>query len=1486
VIQDHSEHDACGIIAVAQKDARPSHANVQRVLESLYRMAHRAGLALGEGDGTGILSDLPRELWALYLEEAGYDGALAQNPRFFVGHFFIAKEAVGRAQEFLDLLRYEASQRGIRILLERKGETQRAVLGPMGQKEEPLFLQVAGISPDGDGPLWELGLVLEARFPVHVVSLSTATVVYKVRGSAEILKRYYPELSRPEFKSSLTLGHNRYSTNTLSTFPQVQPFGLLGHNGEINTVERMRREMVFLGIPLTQGSDSQDLNRLLEGLIYRYGLSLPEAMDLVFPPVLGEIKGYSPVLQDLYIELRQRFGPLAQGPAALVTRHRDEAVFSADAMGLRPLWFVETEEAYVVSSERGVYTAEEFLADPKPLAPGEKLYLRLSPEGTKVQPFERLQRMILERILAKHPEFRGRSVFLQGPRPAPPPIAGGSGVEALDRPPPPPLQLERFFGWDRWDGGYLEALVKTGNEPIGSLGYDGPLALLMPEKPNLAEFFKETVAVVTNPALDREREVEHFSTRTILGRRPLPDGRGRGEVEELIVPLVPEERGPELAMLAGELGTLTLDELRRRFRPPLLELSFSPEEGLAAGLRRLGEEAIEAVRRGAALLILSDRHLEGLWIDSLLALAAVERALEEARDEEGISLRRRTSILLHSGGLRNLHDLVLSLALGADALSPWLMQDKALALEGIAGLRRLFEGLRKGLEKVISTMGVHELRGYGKSFSALGLKPELASFFGVPSYWASEERGYGLSDLERTLLEREALKQSEKVLPARDFRFNSRIYKAALEVVGGQAPYEHYQERVRALERESPVAVRQLLEVRLPEQSSVAPEEVDLAVGGHSLPFVITAMSFGSQGEVAFRAYLEAAQRLNMLCINGEGGEIPDLMGRYTHWRGEQVASGRFGVHAQMLNSGSIIEIKIGQGAKPGEGGHLPGKKVSPKVAAARNAVPGVDLISPSNNHDLYSIEDLAQLIEELRTVNPKAKISVKVPVIPGIGTIAVGIAKAGADIVALSGFEGGTGAARWHALKYAGLPVELGVREVHWALVRAGLRDRVELWADGGLKTAYDALRMILLGANRVGFATLAMVALGCTICRGCQLDTCHVGITTQIETLEEAQAHGLKHFVPQDKDRAVEALVRFFSLKGEALRGLVAALGARSLGELVGRSELLTAPEYLALDEFLAPIEVPEWLHKQERRLLRKPLNGLTRTITEVVGQAYAEGARWLTFQEGPVGSSDRALGTHLAGELARRTLQRQPLNAQITLRFDAGSVAGNGLAAFNVEGLRVMVEGGAQDGVAKGASGGEVVILKGKNPYGRYVDGSVGKSFAYGATGGLLIVEGQADSRFGIRLSGADLILGGEPERPLQDELGNLASRAQAKGFAFEYMTRGRALVLGDPGPWICSGMTGGRVYLRFWPEMGLDLAALKRRLAKGAKVVLAPLDERGVRDVQELLMAYLQVLKEAERTEKLSRLEILLQDPARSFRMVLPESQQMVQELSTE
>jgi glutamate synthase (NADPH) large chain len=528
-------------------------------------------------------------------------------------------------------------------------------------------------------------------------------------------------------------------------------------------------------------------------------------------------------------------------------------------------------------------------------------------------------------------------------------------------------------------------------------------------------------------------------------------------------------------------------------------------------------------------------------------------------------------------------------------------------------------------------------------------------------------------------------------------------------------------------------------------------------------------------------------------------------------------------------------------------------------------------------------------LIEELKTINPYAKVCVKVPVVPSIGTIAVGIAKAGANVITLSGFEGGTGAARAHALKYAGFPAELGLRRAHRALIAAGIRDKVELWVDGGMKTALDVIKMVCLGANRVAFGTVPMAAIGCTICRGCQLDTCHVGIATQVETQEEADHKGMKRWVPREYDRAVEQLMRFFSGMAGEVRAMIATLGYTRLQDMVGHVEHLAQfvhKDKLDLAYLLENVEPLALPSKDTGRIIRKPLNSLTRMVSSWLTEAAVSGEDRLVYQDGPVQSADRALGTHLAGELSRRKNDPKMKLERAKLYFDSGSIPGNGLAAFNTDQLEILVDGGAQDGVGKGSFGGKVVVLKGLNDQGVRVDGSVGKSFGYGAIGGSFIVQGDADSRFCIRLSGADVVLGGEVKKPLEDHLGMLAARANAKGFAFEYMTMGRVVVLGDPGPWICSGMTGGVVYLRYEPNLGLDDAALQRRLAKGALVKLYKLNDHGIADVRELLGAYHESLVASEQSEAARRVAELLVDPASHFRMVVPANQQVDASVSTE
>jgi glutamate synthase (NADPH/NADH) large chain len=1572
------ERDACALVASIRKNGEATHGNLKRALAALSIMGHRCGEVNGEGDGCGVMTDIPRLLWAQALEQDGKPGWLAEDRRFFVGHLMISNteaDLAGVQAGILDMLK----DCGIDVLLERPIQTRPQALGKMARLQAPHLWQIAGLVRNGplenvERSLFDLALEIERRTKVSVASLSSYVVVYKVRGSIETLYQFFPELRNPDFTTAITIGHARYSTNTATSFERVQPFSLLGHNGEINTIARLREQAYMLGVDLVDGgSDSQDLDRFLATLIHTYHFTLTEAMELAFPPILSEVDKLSPELQTIYKYYRQAVGPFAQGPAGIISRFGDECVFSVDALGLRPLWFGDTEKEYFFSSEKGVYHLDTMRFDPVPLSPGEKMRIRIRRGQTvEVSDYAAIQQRMINLTLR-----RFGSIETIGKRLALTPAQFTNNPDLVqDQESETCFALDNrmsAFGWGREDREWIQDLALNGIDPIGSLGYDGPLAPLSKERQNIADYFKEAVAVVTNPAVDREREVEHFSTQAVIGPRPplLPLQLGQATTFAFDTPILlddPRNSSTSAALIrqvAAETGCPTLGQLTDNFdnaQIARLQTVTLPGEGVADGLERIAQAAVEAVRNGTQLLVLDDADSfkdQSGWIDPVLALGIVDRALrrtfvelaaptasipvsvgDNGKIDLGLmasapqaNLRRQTGLVIRSGAIRNLHDLVMCVGMGADAIVPYLIfesniSDTTLSIEDLnLRLKKTLKALHSGIEKCISTMGIHEARGYGRLFSSIGLNNNIATALGASNYGGSDQGGLNWDDLDADLAPRKAVYESAgRGELSRVNHFYPKIWKAAGKLGKGESDWQTYEGHVENTAKTNPVTIRNILDFEYPQESGIDPKAVDLGITSHKLPFVIASMSFGSQGEIAYRAYAESAYQLNMISVNGEGGEIPDLLGKYPFNRGIQIASGRFGITAETINSTNLLEIKVGQGAKPGEGGHLPARKVTQKVAAARHARPGVDLISPSNNHDIYSIEDLAQFIEELKTINPKARVAVKVPVVPGIGIIAIGIAKADADIIYLTGYDGGTGAARQHSLRYVGLPAEIGVVDAHRALSEAGLRSRVEIWADGGVRSASDVVKLMCLGANRVGLGTLPMVAIGCTICRDCQSGTCHTGITTQIETVEQAQGAGIKHFAPRDLEQATQALVNVFTGLGEGVKATVAKLGFNSAQEIVGRSDLLKQISHhkqidlnellLPADDYLTAKPIPISLPANEmaeidRGPLHRPRNHLTTVISNLVMESFTTYQQdTILFEDDKVTPVDRALGTHLTGALTRfshnwswlpghggvgghRETWRQPLDGIDTrsvpttaLRFFSSSVPGNGLGAYNADPVRILVEGGAQDGVAKGISGGRVVIMKGYNHDGKLIDGSVGKSLAYGGTGGLVIVQGNADSRACIRLSGTDVIIGGEILKPLNDSLGFIGARSNVKGFLCEYMTAGRVVVLGDPGPWICAGMTGGLLYLRLQPHLNFDQSAIQRRLAKGAKVLVEEVGENDLKNLRELLTIYAEELKQNHQVDESQKILNLLVDWKNTFVRVIPLGQQEEQRFATE
>jgi len=1503
------EKDACAIIAFIDKKGRNNHANIVRTIEALKKMAHRSGDINDEGDGCGIMIDIPKGLWSRRLFEAGLSPHLADSSGFFVGHFILPQSIRANAPEIFQTVKKIFGLRGLDIVLELKNNTNDNELGPMARLDTPLFWQVSGLVRQGikipaGELLFKVQMEIGKQLPdLHIASLSLQSVVYKVRGGPELLQRVYPDLRDQAASSRICLGHSRYSTNTLPTVERTQPFSILAHNGEINTIERLRGTSSNLGIdPVSGGSDSQDLNRAVEGLINMYGFDPLEAFAMVFPAVHSEVRHYPRDLQKVYNSYRWFFPPSAQGPAAIIARYGDLCIGSVDALGLRPLWFGESDYNYYLSSEKGVVDLEDTATDPRPLAPGEKIAL-LSMEGRRAVVFnyQAYQRQLVKLAQARKdllekvdsyyediPVYIGEEVRLGNlldksrPRKSPGEMVKDNYLAAL--------------GWLKYDVDIRKKTATLGRAVIGSMGYQGPLACFNTDAlPNISEYFKENVAVVTNPAIDREREADHFTTRCILGDRP--DARSRQSPRpvglELCTPLLLggclDDRVCPTALsgLAAEFGTRTVDDVLAFFtaqgrdlsRIVLLDAVFDPGSSLEERLAELCSEARSAIDQGAVLLVLDDSTTfsEGkVFIDPALSLAFVANYLEEN------GLRRRCSLIVRSAAVRNLHDIMCLLGLGADAINPYMIwrmarEHSTEIRPAETVIRTTMDVLQQGMEKVMSTMGIHELCGYGRIFSTIGLSGELSRVFRCPNFCGSREAGLTFSDLEETAGKRLVKARSHDVglwkTPPRNTRVGRILRKAATGVAG----FREMAQEIKALEQESPIALRHALDfIPGPKTQAVAMSDVDISIGSHSMPLIIPAMSFGSQGENSFRTYAEAARILNIVCMNGEGGEIPDMLGKYRRNRGQQIASGRFGVHMAFLNSVDFLEIKIGQGAKPGEGGHLPGQKVTEMVAMARHCKPGVALISPSNHHDIYSIEDLSQIITELKTANPEARVSVKIPVTSGVGTIAVGIVKAGADIVNISGFDGGTGAAREHSKKYVGLPAEIGVSQAHRALVESGLRFDVEIWCDGGLRSGADALKMVLLGADRVGMGTAALMGVGCISCQRCHLDACPRGISTQIQTRSEADARGIKAFSPMKVAVETGNLVRLMTCIGDEMRFILAEMGIARLRDVVGRTELLKQISHknsVFLEEILvSPTVCATSFPAGSMRMVRKPLNYLTKLVAEIALEEFDdEETKEVRYTDQYIRSVDRAMGTYLAGAVVRRF--GDPGGRSFKIRLDS-SVPGNGLCAFNIQGIEIIVDGGAQDGTGKSSLGGTCGIFKGANLMGRRIDGSAGKSFAYGAISGLLMVQNFTDSRACIRMSGADAVFGARITSRVRDEDGNLATRSHLKGFAFEYMTGGRVVVLGDPGPWICSGMTGGVVYQCLYPELDFTLDSVERRLATGADVAARQVDEQGLIDIKELLTGYISELRSTFQENEAREVEVLLDEAGKRFIMIVP------------
>jgi glutamate synthase (NADPH/NADH) large chain len=1408
------EHDACGVGFVAHLHGEKSHRIVEQALEVLVRLSHRAasGRDPETGDGAGILVQLPHR----FFERERLPFELPAGHKYAVGMVFLPNDA--EAQRACQAtLEAAAAEEGQRVLGWRDVPVEPSELGPLARSVAPVIRQVfiarRRVVPSAfERKLYRIRKLTENRIRerghdpeglFHVASLSAETLVYKGLLLPRQLPRFYPDLVHPELVSALGLVHSRFSTNTFPTWELAQPFRHIAHNGEINTLRgnrnwtNARRELLqsakfggnlspLFPIIVPGKSDSAQFDNMLE-LLYLGGRSLPHAMMMMIPEAWEAHTEMSDERRAFYEYSSALLEPW-DGPAAIAFTDGQLIGATLDRNGLRPARYLVTEDNRIIlASETGVIDVPDTQIRKKGrLTPGRMLLVDLA-EG-RILEDEEVKRDIATRW--PYRRWLKRNVFTFDQLHAQPAPVRLTGEELW--------RLQRAFGYTDDDVRLLlQPMAETGKEPVGSMGTDTPLAVLSDQAPTLFHYFHQLFAQVTNPPIDPIRESLVMTLATAVG----PDGNTFDETPEQCHRLAlpgPILKNGELARLASA-GDEGVFETRRLSL--LYELAGSPG-ALARALERLCNEAVEAVDEGINIIILSDRGVDAAHaaIPALLALSSVHQRL--VRD----GIRMHTGLVVETAEAREVHDFALLISFGAAAVNPYLAFDTIRALSEGGALsvpredvqKNYVHAIHEGLLKVMSKMGISTIQSYrgAQLFEAVGLSRELVDkhFTGT----ASRIEGVGLRELGREVHERHARgfgpAAAADVLGARlpvggnyQWRRRGETHKwnpatlATLQAAARSNDPKLFAEYARLADDETVAHcnLRGLLELAFERCTPVPLEEVEPA-REIVRRFVTGAMSFGSISAEAHETLAIAMNRLGGRSNSGEGGEEPR---RYVRDEGgdsrlsaiKQVASARFGVTTEYLVNADELQIKIAQGAKPGEGGQLPGHKVDERIAKVRWSTPGVTLISPPPHHDIYSIEDLSQLIYDLQSVSPNARIGVKLVSEAGVGTVAAGVAKAGAGCVVVSGYEGGTGASPLSSLKHAGLPWELGLAETQQVLVHNGLRARIRVQVDGGLRTPRDVLVAALLGAEEFGMATASLVAVGCVMLRKCHLNTCSVGIATQDPKLRE-------HF--SGKPEHVE---NFFLLLAEDLRGLMARLGARKLDELVGRVDLLRKRPDVAhwkagqvdLSDLLSQPRAPASEPRTCASFQRKDIAGhLDHEILRRARATVEGGAR--TTLDMPVSNRDRSVGALVSGEIVRRHGARGLPDDHLRIKM-AGS-AGQSFGAFLTSGVTLELSGDTNDYLGKGLSGGRIIVYPPATS--RFVPEEnvlVGNTVLYGATAGEVYLRGMAGERFAVRNSGAHAVVEGVGDH------------------GCEYMTGGMVVVLGRTGRNFAAGMSGGTAYV---------------------------------------------------------------------------------------
>ncbi|KWU02248.1 glutamate synthase [Vibrio toranzoniae] len=1389
------EKDNCGFGLIAQMEGQPSHKLVRTAISALDRMTHRGGIAADgkTGDGCGLLLQKPDSYLRIIAEENNFK----LGKQYAVGMIFFSQDPI-KAQSAQDIVNKELAQETLTVAGWRVVPTNTDVLGPIAKDSVPNIQQVFISAPAGwrerdiERRLYIARRRIEKQITedkdFYICSLSTQVMVYKGLCMPADLPRFYLDLADLRMESAICLFHQRFSTNTQPRWPLAQPFRYLAHNGEINTIEGNRqwakaRAYKFSSplLPDLQtaapfvnetGSDSSSLDNMLD-LFLAGGMDVFRAMRMLVPPAWQNHPDMDPDLRAFYDFNSKHMEPW-DGPAGIVLSDGRYAACNLDRNGLRPARYVITKDNLItLASEVGIWNyAPDEVAKKGRVGPGELLVIDTR-RGKLWQSNE-----IDNDLKGRHPykEWMEKNVHKLTPFSK---LSDDQvGKRSFDDDTLKTYQKQFAMSNEESDQ-VLRVLGDMGQEAVGSMGDDTPMAVLSSKERLITDYFRQKFAQVTNPPIDPLREKHVMSLATSIGKEMNVFCETDGHAYRVTF--------DSPILLYSDMQQL-LQLSQKHYRHVILSMHYDHNhQDLEQAIKAVCDSAEQKVREGAVLIILSDKDLEKgkLPIPAAMVVGAVQTRLADT------DLRCDANIVVETATARDPHQFAVLLGFGVTAVYPYLayetlgkmLDDGSLDKDYRTAMQNYQNGINKGLYKIMSKMGISTIASYRCSqlFEAVGLHTDVVElcFRGV----TTRIQGASFSDFQQDLynLSRKAWTKRKpiehggllKYVHGGEYHAYNPDVVSTLQTAVKTGETSDYQSFAKQVNARPAAMLRDLMSLKKAEQ----PLPLEKVEPNSDLfkRFDSAAMSIGALSPEAHEALAMAMNRLGGYSNSGEGGEDPRRFRTDRNSRIKQIASGRFGVTPHYLTNADVLQIKVAQGAKPGEGGQLPGHKVTAEIAKLRYSVQGVTLISPPPHHDIYSIEDLAQLIFDLKQVNPKALVSVKLVSEPGVGTIATGVAKAYADLITISGYDGGTAASPLTSVKYAGCPWELGLAETQQALVANGLRHKIRLQVDGGLKTGLDVIKGAILGAESFGFGTAPMVAMGCKFLRICHLNNCATGVATQDETLRREYFKGLP-----------EMVVNYFTGLADEVRQYLADLGVEKLTDLIGRTDLLEAVQGLTakqskldLSSILeAPVSAeghPLFWTEPNTPFDKAQLN------QQILDDALdAIDKRQSTSLYYNVINTDRSIGARISGEIAKRYGNQGMAGSPIKLYLDG--TAGQSFAVWNAGGVELYLTGDANDYVGKGMAGGKVVIKPHQGTAFTCNEATIiGNTCLYGATGGKLFAAGTAGERFGVRNSGTVAVIEGAGDN------------------ACEYMTGGIVAILGATGVNFGAGMTGGFAYV---------------------------------------------------------------------------------------